>query len=224
VKPIKVLATTLLATLTAASLVGASSAMAEGTALCTHNEVPCEVSNTVSHIHETSPEKAKLLTTLFTVECDVLLLGDGSIVLSSSGPVVFEDGFTYTNCGGGGGGCTATEENGPAEIKILKEGFETAKVTGESLIHVVCGSSFNCSYNGSGLVGTAKGPFLAKRIDIVEEEIEGKKVKKEIYLTENGEVLFSMQAFAKEAGGFLCPKTFSLDIVTTPLAPIYISR
>jgi hypothetical protein len=118
---------------------------------------------------------------------------------------VIDGTFTYTNCTFAGSSCTATEENGPAEILILKEGHETGKVTYELLIHLVCGSSIDCSYNGTGLVGTAKGPLLSAQTP------------------DNGEVSLSEQSLTKETGGFLCPKTTKLDITTSPLSATYIS-
>lgn len=124
--------------------------------------------------------------------------------LSSGGPVVIEGNFTFTNCTLGGSSCTATEENGPAQIKILKEGHETAKVTGEWLVHIVAGSTIDCSYVGAGIVGTKKGPLLSTQ--------------------PNGETGVFDQTLTKETGGFLCPKTAKLDIVLSPLSATYISR
>jgi hypothetical protein len=202
-KAIKMIGLTALLALTAMAFVGASSAMAEDTHLCsndtteTFSESACTA---VTHVHETSVGKAKLLTSLGTTECNVLFLGD---VKSSGSPLVIDGTFTYTNCTFAGSSCTATEENGPAEIKILKEGHESGKVTGEGLVHLVCGASIDCSYNGTGLAGAAKGPLLSTQA--------------------NGEVSISEQATTKETGGFLCPKTAKLDITTTPLSATYIS-
>src|SRR6185436_2110890 len=154
----------------------------------------------VTHVHETSTSKAKLLTSFLTVECDVLFLGDTLKLRTESSAAVIEGTFTYTNCGS----CEATEENSPAEIKVLKEGHETAAVTGEGLVHVVCGESLNCTYNGVGLKGTAKGPLLSTAL--------------------NGEVSLSEQTTNKEAGGFLCPAKSKLDIKTTPLTHTYIGK
>jgi hypothetical protein len=201
VKAIKMIGLTALLALLAMAFVGASSAMAENTALCTADESPCATINQVGHVHETSVGKAKLLTSLGTTECNVLFLGDISTKLAS--PLVISGTFTYTSCTFGGSSCTATEESGPAEIKVLKEGHETGKVTGEGLVHLVCGSSIDCSYNGTGLAGLAKGPLLSTQA--------------------NGSVSLSEQATTKETGGFLCPKSAKLDITTTPLSATYIS-
>src|SRR6185436_6221973 len=122
--------------LTAMAFVGISSATAENTSLCSADGSECGV----EHVHEVSTTKAKLLTgssgSSLTIECDVLFLGDA---LSSEGnPLVIHGNFTYTSCA-----CTPFEkclgctpevyeesEEGYSEITVLKEGHETAKVTG----------------------------------------------------------------------------------------------
>src|SRR5262245_15304745 len=76
VKPIKMFGLAALLALMVMAFLGASSAMAETTALCETEagpENPCE--SMITHVHETSVSKAKLLSTS-TVECDVLFLGD----------------------------------------------------------------------------------------------------------------------------------------------------
>jgi hypothetical protein len=181
-----------LAAVVTTAFVGTSSAMAETTTLCTSDGSGCAV----THVHEESVGVAKLLSSI-TVECDVLFLGDA--LSGEASPLVIHGTFTYTNCGS----CVVEEENGPAEIKILKEGHETAKVTGEGLVHVNCSGFIDCSYNGVGLKGTAKGPLLSTQA--------------------NGEVTLAGQTTTKETGGFLCPATSKLDITTTPSSATYIS-
>ncbi len=170
----------------------------EETTLCKVDEEQCEEENIVTHVHETTltGKKAILKTSLLTVECDVLFLGD--TVGERGAPLALEGSFTYSNCGG----CTATEENSPAEIEIAREGVETGGVFGEGLVHVEC-SGLNCRYNGAGLGGTAKGPLLSTET--------------------NGEVAIVKQAANKESGLF-CPATSELTITTTPLAAVYISE
>jgi hypothetical protein len=183
-----------LAALMAMAIVGASSAMAESTSLCAADEAECAAP--LTHVHETTltGKKAVLKTSIVTVECDVLFLGD---TLSESGaPLVIHGTFTYTNCGS----CTATEENGPAEVKVLKEGHEAGSVVGEGLVHVEC-SGLNCRYNGVGLKGAAKGPLLSTET--------------------NGEVSLVKQLTNKESGLF-CPSTSELTITTTPLSATYL--
>ncbi|HET7486059.1 MAG TPA: hypothetical protein VFJ64_11890 [Solirubrobacterales bacterium] len=212
-KPLKMFVLAALAALMAMAFAGASSAMAESTELCdldpgTAASAPCpNGTEAVVHVHETSVGKAILLASP-KIECNVLFLG----AVKAGNPLVIEGNFTYSSCGSG---CTVTEEGGPSSIAVLREGHETAKVTGEGEVHVNC-IGINCFYNGEELVGTAKGPLLAsKTIDIVEG--------KEINLTENGEVSIQNQEVKKTKGTF-CPATGKLDIKTTPLEPTYIGK
>jgi hypothetical protein len=203
VKAIKTIGLAALASLMAMAFVGASSAMAESTALCKTDEVPCKEANVINHVHETSVGKAVLLTSIGNTECNVLFLGDAVQGMEEGAGLGIFGNFTYTNCVLGGSSCTATEENGPSEIEVSRTGAETASVTGEGLVHVVCSGFIDCSYTGSGLKGTAKGPLISTQ--------------------KNGEVTLSEQKTAKEAGGFLCPKEAKLDITTTPLEATTVS-
>jgi GDSL-like Lipase/Acylhydrolase family len=202
-RPVKMLGFAALATLMAMAFVGAGSAMAESTALC--NEDPgtgayeeCPSGHSVTHVHETtlSGAKAKLLSSFINVACDILFLGEAEEL---GAPQVIEGNFTYTNCDNS---CTVTEENAPAEIQVLKEGHEKAKVTYEYQMHLVCGAFINCKYNGESWTGTAKGPLLSAET--------------------KGSVSIQEQV-AHKVGGVLCPKEVKLDITTTPLIATYIA-
>jgi len=181
-----------IAALMAMAFIGASSAMASNTALCGVDQGTCASPNT--HVHETSTVKARLLASP-EVQCDVLFLGE---VGALGAPQVIEGNFTYTNCGSG---CSVSEEGGPSVIEVLKEGHETAKVTGEGEVHVNC-FGINCYYNGEELLGTGKGPLLSTAA--------------------NGEVDITNQT-VKKVKGIFCPSTGKLDINTTPLSATYIS-
>jgi hypothetical protein len=201
-KPIKILGLAALAGLAVSAIIGVSSAMAEETALCGADEAVC--ASPITHLHEVGGV-LRFLTPIGIMLCTRLFLGD---TLSSRGSTITVHGSnTYTNCHfeNESSSCTFTEESGPGEMKLTKEGHETASVTFEFLLHVVCSGFIDCSYNGVGLKGTAKGPLLSAQTP------------------DNGEVSLSEQATNKEAGGFLCPKTAKLDIVTTPLSATYIS-
>jgi hypothetical protein len=187
-----------LAALIAMAFIGASSAMAESTSLCTADENPCAEKNQIASVHEVSVGKATLLTNAINVECNVLF--SGTIGTTLANPLVVTGNFAYSSCNSG---CVVSEESAHSTIKVLKTGHETAEVTGEGLVHVNCSGFIECSFNGAGLKGTAKGPLLASQ--------------------KNGEVSISAQAVAKEAGGFLCPKSATLDIVTTPLVATYVT-
>jgi hypothetical protein len=198
VKPIKMFGLAVLAALMAMAFVGAGSAMAETTALCTE-DLGTEFSQTcgsaaVTSVHETSVGKAKLLASP-EVQCDVLF--SSTAVGAEGSPQTIEGHFSYTNCG-----CTVKEVAGTtAKIEVLKEGHETAKVTGEAEINVNC-FGISCTYNGEGLKGTAKGPLLSTQT--------------------NGEVTLSEQEVT--GSGFFCPSKGKLDITTTALSATYIAK
>jgi hypothetical protein len=200
-KPVKMLGLAALTALLAMAFVGASSAMAESTGLCSADESPCEAGKSILHVHETtlSGSKATLLNSISNVLCDALFLGD---VEEEGNPEVIEGNFTYTNCvDEKPNSCTATEESASSIIKVLKEGHETAKVTGEGEVKVVC-TGISCVYKGEGLIGTGKGPLLSTET--------------------NGEVSIVDQTTTK-VKGLLCPATAKLDIKTTPLEATYLA-
>jgi hypothetical protein len=171
---------------------GAGSAMAEETQLCkvdpgTGSEEVCPPGEGITSVHEVSVGKAKLLASP-EVQCNVLF--ESTSVGQPASPQVIEGHFTYTNCG-----CTVKEKAGTtAKINVLKEGHETASVTGEAEIIVTC-FGIECTYKGTGLKGTAKGPLLSTEA--------------------NGEVNLSEQEVTGK--GAFCPSKGKLDIKTTPL-------
>lgn len=171
------------------------SAMAESTALCTEDPGAEACSVLAEHAHTVSVGKAKLLTSVLTVECDVLFLGT---VGALGSPQLIEGNYTYTNCSNG---CTVNEENGPALIEVLREGHETSQATGEALMHVNC-SLLNCRYNGVGLASTGTGPLLSTQA--------------------NGEATVENQIVNKVSGLF-CPATSKLDVTSTALNATYIA-
>lgn len=157
----------------------------------------CPAGKSATHIHETTGQKAKLLSSAFNIECDVLFLGES---LAEAGtPQLIKGNFTYTDCGS----CSVTETSENALMEISKLGHEKADVTYEYSWLVECGGFIECEYNGEGLMGTAKGSLLATET--------------------NGEISVQGQVLNK-IGGFLCPKTTKLDIVTTPLNATYITK
>ncbi len=206
-KLIKMFGLAVMAALMAMAFAGAGSAMAESTALC--NTMPgagahekCAAGHLVTHVHEEtlSGNLATLLSSIFDVHCDVLFLGD---TLGNLGnPLVIHGTFTNFNCDNN---CTVTEENGPAEIKILKEGHELAGQSfGSGVVHLVCGFFINCRYNGEGLEGHTLGPLLSSET--------------------NGDVVVEDQEL-KKLGTGICPKVGKLDLLLTPLPnPVYITE
>jgi hypothetical protein len=191
VKSVKMFGLAVLAALMAMAFVGASSASAESTQLCTVDEASC--THAVTSVHVLSVGKAKLLS-IIPVECNVLFASTSVGALAS--PQIIKGHFTYTNCG-----CTVEEIIGTtAKIEVLKEGHETASVTGEASIYVDC-FGIDCIYIGTGLKGTAKGPLLSTQA--------------------NGEV--SLQNQVLSGYWSFCPTGAKLDITMTPLVATYIS-
>jgi RHS repeat-associated protein len=174
----------------------ASSASAEMTTLCGGDPSGSGCGSAVTHVHETTLAgvKAKLLTSIVNVECDVLFLGNTVEPLGE--PLFILGNLTYTSCGS----CTVEETGEGVLVEVLKLGHETADVTGEGEIHVNC-SGLNCYYSEEGLLGTAKGPLLSSET--------------------NGQVQILEQKVTKVKGLF-CPSTSKLDITTTPLSATYI--
>jgi len=176
------------------ALLGPTAAMAETTALCTVDQVPCN--SLVTHTHYKS-ESLQLLTTLGDYKCDGLYLAN---VLLLGSPQLLEGEFSYSNCDKG---CTREEINGPVLLNLLKTGHETAVIEGTEVAEVKVKCSFlNCVYSFSELTGTAKGPLLAK--------------------SSNGEFVFN-EALLVHVSGSLCPSTSRLDATYTLLSPAYIS-
>ncbi len=201
VKPIKTFGLAALTALMAMAPVGASSAMAEGsTALCASEQATC--SSPITHLHETSVGKAKIKSSLPTIECNVLFLGDArknKEEKALGAPLIIDGTFTYSSCNNF---CSLKEENGPAEIVVLKTGTELAAVTGERLLHLSC-PFINCRYTGVGLEGLGLGPLTS-----------GPSAP-------NGSVIITEQQTEKESGS--CPEETFLTITTTPLSATYIS-
>src|SRR6478672_6554514 len=83
------------AVLIAMAFLGTSSAMAESTQLCKADESPCAEGKVIKHVHEETltGAKAKLLSSLGTVECNLLFLGD---TLGSGSPLVIHGHLTYS--------------------------------------------------------------------------------------------------------------------------------
>ncbi len=179
-----------LAALLAMAIVGASSATAESTSLCTGDGSGCGI----THVHETSVGKAKLKSSLPTIECNVLFLGDTAE--SSGAPLVIEGTFTYSSCNNF---CSVKEETANATIEVLKTESELAAVPSEYLVNAKC-PFINCNYVGTGLEGHGLGPLTSSQA--------------------NGSVVITEQNIEKESGS--CPEETFLTITTTPLSATYI--
>jgi hypothetical protein len=204
-KPIKMLSLAALAALATMAFAGASSAMAESTALCTVDESTCAGGTLVTHVHETTlaGRPATLLNGVGNVTCDVLFLSTSVGGLAS--PQIIEGNFTYTNCLMGSTKCTVTEKNGPSWVEILKWASERADEWVQGEIQVKCGSFINCVYGlepVSGSAWTVIGPLIS--------------------FETNGEVFAGSKSLTK-ISGLLCPVEARLDITLTPLSATYIA-
>lgn len=194
-KPAKMLGPAVLATLMAIALANASSAMAESTQLCTTDTNPC--SKAATSVHEVSIGKAVLSSDLPVVKCNVLF--SSTKVGALAAPQIITGNFKYSSCDNF---CAAEEENGPAELKVLKTGVELASVAIEVLIRVTC-PFINCAFNSSGLEGHATGALTSKN---------GK-----------GEVFVSAQELNKEEdSGDICPTEAFLGMILGALTATYI--
>lgn len=198
-KSIRMFALVAMAVLAAMAFVGVSSAMAGHTALCADDEALC--AEPIEHLHEKAVGIMTLLNGSLNVECkNVLFLGETLSPLAN--PLIIHGTFTYPELECNNRSCIVEEENGPAEVKVLREGNELAKVTIEWLIHVICIGFINCRYNGVGLIGHRLGVLSSTQLF--------------------GEVSMLGITLNKESGTF-CPTTAKLDLVTTPLEPVYVS-
>jgi hypothetical protein len=196
VRTIKLIDLTALAALTAAALVGASSAMAEGsTALCKVDQTPCAAGNLITAVHEESVGAVIFLNASITIECNVLFSGTATL----GNPATVTGKFTYSSCNNS---CTVAEQDGPSTTSILRLGHELADVTGKVNVKVACFFDLIlCVINGTGLTGHGLGPLLAAQ--------------------SNGEVRIEEQKLRVVSGN--CSEPTFLDLLTTPLTPTYIS-
>ena len=197
-KPIKMLGLAAVAALMAMALISASSAMAGSTLLCLEDAEPCPEHKIVKHVHETSNGQGKLLSSIFEVKCDVLLLGD---VTSEGPPVAISGNFTYSNCTRENGkACEFKETSASASVTVLKTAHELAEVKYAYEFNIHCGVLINCTYDGEGLNGHGLGPLLSEKA--------------------NGEVRLEGQVLHRVKG--VCPETTELDLLTSPLDTVYI--
>ncbi len=182
VRLIKMLGLAAIAAVAAMAFVGASSAMAESSLLCTLDSVlnptgeQCTGLNAkkevvpVSAVHYISVNEkgelahatllSEILETPIRIECNALIQGEVLTGLVSNGPVVIhvpKTGLVYSNCLGG---CAVTVEEGGL-LFVLKTGVESSEVSGTGFkVKVVC-FGVKCVYESKGLIGAGSGPLVA---------------------------------------------------------------
>jgi hypothetical protein len=233
-KSIKLIGLTALAALMAMAFVGASSAMAENTALCKADEEPCLFSNQISHVHEVTlaGAPATLLSSAGNVTCSALFLGDvlatvthkvikegkeEVVALSYLGtekekvqhPIVIHGHFAY----GGTEACVRHKIFGGTEP------CEVTEVSPDSLIEVLKLSHETADITGSGEVNVHCGSVINCTYN--GENLLGTAKGPLLASTLFGEVTVSEKT-THSTGGAFCPETGKLDIRTTPLEHTYI--
>lgn len=214
VRLIKMLGLAAIAAVAAMALVGATSAMAESSLLCTKDTklVPtaaeCEEPSAVHFIsvdENGNLAHASLLTEFLgskiTIECNALIAGTVLKGLVTNGPVVIHvpntEGLVYSNCLGG---CAVTVEEGGL-INVLKTGPELSEVTGNGFkVKVVC-FGIKCVYSSTNLKGHGLGPL--------EPGTNGL-----------GHVDYKAAPVTKLSG--ICPETALLDALFKSLTPLYV--
>jgi hypothetical protein len=193
-----------LAILVAIALIVPSSALAAPTTLCSEeakggSSGVCSAGDLISHVHEISVDDATLLTGLYDVECNALFLGDVESAGRLESSLTIIGTFTYSRCTSS---CILSEENGPLEVRVSKAGHETADVIAYYLSHLECQGFVNCTYKEGPIYEKGKVPPYSAQ--------------------PNGEVSLHDKSMFKESGA-LCLDTGRLDIVTTPLEPVYVT-
>jgi hypothetical protein len=177
------------------ALAGSSTAMAETTALCSVEEVPCEESNHIKKIGFEADDLT-VLTSVMDYKCD----SSFSANVSELGePQTLEvTAMEYTSCDQG---CTRTVTE-LGTFTVSRTGEEVGEVAGSGFKVVVkCGSLINCTYTFDELIGTIQGASLTG---------------------DNGHITFSEALFIKSSG-ILCPKTAKLDALFIASEPVYVS-
>jgi hypothetical protein len=198
-KPIKAFGLAVMAALLMMAFIGAGSATAEETALCSQDQSPCQEGNLIEVAHLVG--RVKFKTSILSPECDVLFYGKVMNRYFLGGARKLISSIALTNCTKS---CAIAVENGPPEITMLREGHETATVNIGILFHVECGAFIDCFYIGEGLEATAKGPLLSTET--------------------NGELKLTEQALSEEEESVFCPEEAILTLSTTPLIKTYITQ
>jgi len=179
----------------AMALFGVSAAMGENTELCETDTETCSAQ--VYHLHYVASEM-EILTGAIDYKCDALYLATTGEL---GAPQAIEGEFTYSNCNHS---CSRSEVEGPVILLLLKTAHEKATLTGTpgAGVRSECPETLECIYSFEDLVGTVKGPLLAK--------------------SGNGELIYDHQPLTS-TDGLLCPTTPKLDARFVLLNPAYVS-
>ena len=182
----------------AMAFIGASSASAQETSLCSSNEggaLAC--ADGVNSVHFIDPS-AELLSVV-DITCNALLSGTIADDLDSPLEVTVTE-LNYTGCvRENGSKCTVTTEV-KGTIDVLKTAADLAEVTGLGTeVHVQCGILINCTYGAKALVGHGLSPTAGN----------------------NGLVTSEEATVTSTKGGF-CPASAKLDALFESLTALYV--
>lgn len=195
----------LLAAVTAMALIGTSSASAGDTALCEPTTIgvhpdPCPAGKLVKSVHFEDKTAILLTDIIVAITCESLVSAEvkaGDPLLAN--PLVLLGLITYTNCNNG---CEAQEVSPHIILRVLREGHELARVTGEGEVLLSCGLALHCVYNAQSLVGHGLGPLLGGGL--------------------TGVVTYN-NATVNKVSGLLCPSTSRLHAEYVSLKHLYIA-
>jgi hypothetical protein len=197
---IKMLGLAVIAAAVAMAFAGASSALAESTALCAEDSAgsTCPSGKLVSHVHMVDPA-LQMLNSIQNFTCEVLYLGNIENPTLLGNPLEAIGKLTITNCAAG---CEVKEVSSEGEGNILKTGTELATITMEGEVLAKCALVLHCVYNAKKLVGHVLGGLTTNA-------------------AERGHLTFS-NAPVEKVSGLLCPNNTSMDALFESLEKFYI--
>jgi hypothetical protein len=200
VKPVKLFSAATLAAIAAMALVGAPSAMAEGsTAACKVNETPCSAGNLFTGKAEGIGENVLLLSSVLTVTCAKSKIA-GTILELAKPLIAHLELFSFEECKTNSGTPCKVVPIKLGLIEVLRTGpnVGTATSDGGTEELIQCGSFIHCVYGGKPSLKIEGGEHPS--VKAIGAALEG-------------------------TGGFFCPKEASYDALyklTSPLS-LYVS-
>jgi hypothetical protein len=195
-RPTKTFGLAALTAMAVMAFIGATSAMAESTELCsedtaTFTDQVCPAGKAVTTISSTATT-LELLTSISNLRCEFALLTASALALDA--PQIFHaTSLVYDLCS-----CTVTPET-LGVIEVLKEGTELATVKMVGFVIKLECFGFTCWYGSA--TGHGLGPLITE---------------------DNGHVAFTKATFNKVKGLF-CPSESKLDATFVNRSPVYIA-
>jgi hypothetical protein len=158
VRLIKSLGLTAVAAIAAMAFVGASSAMAESTALCTANELPCQSANIYTGHVEATATNPTLKTNVATITCESSTILGNALGLGNPLIIHLELLDLIGSCKTAGGTACEFETLTPLGLLSVLKKLNTMEGTvsfENTWVLVKCGFLIHCEYGGTFTVGTA---------------------------------------------------------------------